>query len=51
MGKTRDTSKIFTTTSSANYLTQSSASVTYATKAEVAIIDVDNIPDTFLAMG
>ncbi len=33
------------------YLTQANASVIYATKAEVAIIDVDNLPDTFLMMG
>jgi len=33
------------------YLTQNSASSTYATKAEVAIIDVDNTPDIFLMMG
>ena len=30
MSRTRDTSKIFTTTSSANYLTQSSASATFS---------------------
>ena len=36
---------------SSTYLAQSSASVTYATKAEVAIIDVDTLPDVFLMMG
>ena len=41
------------TTSQANttFLTQASASTTYATKAEVAIIDVDTLPDVFLMMG
>ena len=33
------------------YLTQGSASTTYATKAEVSIIDVDTLPDIFLMMG
>ena len=43
---------VYNTSQSDNrYLTQSSASTTYATKAEVAIIDVDTLPDIFLMMG
>ena len=33
------------------YLTQSSASTTYATKSEFTTIDVDNLPDIYLNMG
>jgi len=33
------------------FLTQSSASSTYATQVQLSTIDVDNLPDTFLAMG
>jgi hypothetical protein len=41
------------TTSQANntFLTQNAASATYATQAQVAIIDVDVLPDVFLMMG
>jgi hypothetical protein len=41
------------TTSQANntFLTQNAASATYATQAQVAIINVDVLPDVFLMMG
>jgi hypothetical protein len=41
------------TTSQANstFLTQASASTTYATQVELGTIDVDNTPDIFLMMG
>jgi hypothetical protein len=43
---------VYNTSQSDNrYLTQSSASTTYATQAQVAIIDVDVLPDVFLMMG
>jgi hypothetical protein len=67
MSRTRDLSKVLSsntnlvTTEELNsalaeidlseYLTQSSASTTYATKSELAIIDVDNIQDIYLHMG
>jgi hypothetical protein len=34
-----------------NYLTQISASTTYATQASLATIDSDNNPDIYLNMG
>ena len=34
-----------------NYLTQVSASTTYATQASLSSIDVDNNPDIFMGMG
>lgn len=33
------------------FLTQSSASSTYATQVQLSTIDVDNLADTFLTMG
>jgi hypothetical protein len=49
MGRTRDTSKILNTIES-SYLTQVSASTTYATQASLATIDSDNNPDIYLNM-
>jgi hypothetical protein len=39
------------TNSLAEKISLATASATYATKAEVAIINVDNVPDVFLMMG
>ena len=50
MGRTRDTSKILNTIES-SYLTQVSASTTYATQASLSTIDSDNNPDIYLNMG
>jgi hypothetical protein len=67
MSRTRDLSKVLSsntdlvTTAELNsalaeidlseYLTQSSASSTYATQASLATIDSDNNPDIYLNMG
>jgi hypothetical protein len=67
MSRTRDLSKVLSsntnlvTTEELNsavgaidlseYLTQSSASSTYATQASLATIDSDNNPDIYLNMG
>jgi hypothetical protein len=67
MSRTRDLSKVLSsntnlvTTEELNsavgaidlsaYLTQSSASSTYATQASLATIDSDNNPDIFMGMG
>jgi hypothetical protein len=50
MGRTRDTSKILNTIES-SYLTQVSASTTYATQESLATIDADNNPDILMNMG
>jgi hypothetical protein len=46
MSKAREMAEIISTA-----LSQSSASVTYATQASLANIDVDNNPDIFMNMG
>jgi hypothetical protein len=67
MSRTRDLSKVLSsntnlvTTEELNsavgaidlsaYLTQSSASYTYATQASLSTIDSDNNPDIFMNMG
>jgi hypothetical protein len=67
MSRTRDLSKVLSsntnlvTTEELNsalaeidlseYLTQSSASSTYATQASLSTIDSDNNPDIFMGMG
>ena len=67
MSRTRDISKVLSsntdlvTTSELNsaisaidltpYLTQSSASITYATQASLANINADSKPDIFMNMG
>jgi hypothetical protein len=46
MSKAREMADLITTA-----LSQSSASVTYATQASLATIDSDNNPDIFMGMG
>jgi hypothetical protein len=46
MSKAREMAELITTA-----LSQSSASVTYATQESLASIDVDNTPDIFMGMG
>jgi hypothetical protein len=50
MGRTRDTSKILNTIES-SYLTQVSASTTYATQASLSTLDADSSPDILMNLG
>jgi hypothetical protein len=51
MSRTRDISKLFTSSASSVYLTTVSASTIYATQASLDTIDADNNPDIFMGMG
>lgn len=50
MSKARDLAE-FISTASATYLSQVSASTTYATQASLASISSDNNPDMLMGMG